>query len=242
MNELKDLELDEISVVDAGANPEAHIVMFKRKQEENSMVKNETAAEVVKQEEHREESLFDSLSDSLSKSIVESIDITKFKNENDALKARVAELEKALAERDEADKAAVEKTATDKLAADNAALAETLERLKKRLEDEIEKRENNELMKIAAKYELIGENADNTFKLLKSLKGTEGYDLLIGTFDKVLESVNKSGTFEEIGKSGVGSQVSDINKIADGIQKNEPQLTRAQAIDKAYLAHPELQD
>ena len=32
MNELKELLIDEVSLVDAGANPEANIVFFKRKE------------------------------------------------------------------------------------------------------------------------------------------------------------------------------------------------------------------
>ena len=89
--------------------------------------------------------------------------------------------------------------------------------------------------------EIIGENADNTFKLLKSLKGTENYDLLIGTFDKVLAQVEKSGTFNEIGKSGYNSQAVSIEKFAAQIRAADPSLTERQALDKAFQEHRELE-
>ena len=51
MNELKELEVDEVSLVDAGANPQAHIVFFKRKQEEELMAKKDVAVEAVEKQE-----------------------------------------------------------------------------------------------------------------------------------------------------------------------------------------------
>ena len=240
MTELKDIEVREVSLVDAGANPEANILFFKRKQEEESMSKKETTTEVVNKQEELKLDVAPNTED-VSKAAEAAATKVVTEKENTELKKRVAELEAQITERDAADKAAVEKAAADKAAADNAALVETLERLNKRLETEIAKREDNELMKVAAKYEIIGENADNTFKLLKSLKGTENYDLLIGTFDKVLAQVEKSGTFNEIGKSGYNSQAVSIEKIAAEIRKNDPSLTERQALDKAFQQNPNLE-
>lgn len=240
MTELKNIEVKEISLVDAGANPEANILFFKRKQEEETMAKKETTPkDVNKQEELKSDN--ESHVKNFTEAFKSATDEILAEKENTELKKRVAELEAQLAERDAADKAAVEKAAADKAAADNAALVETLERLNKRLETEIAKREDNELMKVAAKYEIIGENADNTFKLLKSLKGTENYDLLIGTFDKVLAQVEKSGAFNEIGKSGYNSQAVSIEKFAAQIRKADPSRTERQALDKAFQEHPELE-
>ena len=134
MNELKELEVDEVSLVDAGANPEAHIVFFKRK-EEKSMAKKETAAEVVKQEVAAEE---------VTKTVESTVDAEK-----DELQKRVAELEAQLAERDAADKAAVEKAAQEKLAADNAEISAAFERLNQRFEAYVAKAEESELLKAA---------------------------------------------------------------------------------------------
>lgn len=213
MNELKNIELEEVSLVDAGANPAANVVLFKRK----------GVGKVDKKDETK-------------------IDEPKIDVEKDALQKRVAELEKVLAERDAADKAEVEKAAAEKLAADNAKVTELLDRLEKRIEEHIEKAESTELMKIAAKYEILGENADELAKVLKSVKGTDVYEKIIANLDRELAYVEKSGVFEEIGKRGDGAGFSDktqIQKIAAEIKKADPSLTDRQALDKAFQAHPE---
>ena len=228
MNELKELEVDEVSLVDASANPQAHIVFFKRKQEEESMAKEKTAAEVVKQEEVLKEV---SQPNEVAKALEQALDESIIKAENAKLQKRVAELEEQIAAREAAEKAEV-----DKAAADNAELVATLERLNKRMEEHIEKAEDAELMKVAAKYEVLGENAENTFKLLKSLKGTESYDLLIGTFDKALAQVEKSGLFDEIGKRGRNSASGSAEELAKKFQSQDATLSWRQALEKAYTA------
>lgn len=229
MNELTEIQVNEISMVDAGANPEAHIMLFKRKQEEKPMSKEVKTAEVVnKQEEVTEE---------VKKS--ETVDVEKAE-----LQKRVAELEKALADRDAAERAELEKAAQEKVAAENAALQETFKRLTAQLEEHVEKAETSELLKVASKYEILGENADDLVKTFKAAKSAGNYDALIGLLDKSLAAVEKAGTFTEVGKSGYGSASSPqtkIEKIAAEIKKAEPSLTDRQALDKAFLAHPELQ-
>ena len=231
MNELKELEVDEVSLVDAGANPQAHIVFFKRKQEEELMAKKDVAVEAV---EKQEEVLTEvSQPNEVAKALEQALDESIIKAENAKLQKRVAELEEQIAAREAAEKAEVDKAAAEKAAADNAELVATLERLNKRMEEHIEKAEDAELMKVAAKYEVLGENAENTFKLLKSLKGTEGYDLLIGTFDKALAQVEKSGLFDEIGKRGRNSNNS-VEELAKKFQQEDSKLTWRQALEKAY--------
>ncbi|MBQ3434366.1 MAG: hypothetical protein IJG24_04885 [Selenomonadaceae bacterium] len=227
MNELKELEVDEVSVVSEGANPEAHIVFFKRK-EEKSMAKKETAAEVVKQEVATEE---------VTKVAEPTIDTEKTE-----LQKRVAELEAQLAERDAADKAAVEKAAQEKLAADNAEISAAFERLNKRLEEHIEKAEDAELLKVASRYEILGEDAVQLSATLKKMKAAGVYDEYVGKLDRELVLVEKQGTFSEIGKVGASGYASvNIEKIAKQIQKAEPNLTWRQALDKAFVQNPELQ-
>lgn len=221
MNELKQIELEEVSLVDEGANPAANVVLFKRK-EVNTVEKN-TETQVTETK--------------IGKATEPTVD-----EEKDALKKRVAELEKKLAERDAADKAEVEKAAAEKLATDNAKVTELLDRLEKRVEEHIEKAETNELMKVAAKYEILGENADELAKVLKSVKGTDVYDKIISNLDRELAYVEKSGVFAEIGKRGDGAGYGDetqIQKTAAEIKKADPSLTDRWALDKAFQAHPE---
>lgn len=121
------------------------------------------------------------------------------------------------------------------------AVKAELERLRKAADQAEEK----ELTEIAKKYEIIGKKAEELVPLFKNLKKTGGnaYEHMIAVLDASVEAVEKSGIFSEIGKKG-GSGTGDvwvaIEKHADEIQKSMPNLTRAQAIDKACQMHPEL--
>ena len=204
MNELKEIEVDEVSLVDEGANPKADILFFKRK-EEGLMTKLDKATEVVKGDA-----------------------------EKDALKNRVAELEKLLAEREAADKAELEKAAAEKIAEDNAEVTALLKRVEARLEEHIEKAEANELIKIASKYEVLGEKAEELARVLKKAKGSELYDKIINNLDRELAIVEKQGVFEEIGKRGRDGGGS-VEELAKQIQREE-KISWREALDKAYLA------
>jgi len=121
------------------------------------------------------------------------------------------------------------------------AVKAELERLRKAADQAEEK----ELIEIAKKYEIIGKKPEELVPLFKSLKkaGGNAYEQMIAILDASVEAVEKSGVFSEIGKKG-GSGTADawtaIEKHADEIQKSMPNLTRAQAIDKACQLHPEL--
>ena len=229
MNKLTEIQVNEISMVDAGANPEAHILLVKRKQEETSMAKDVKSVEAVNKQEE--------MTEPVTKN--EAVDVEK-----EELQKRIAELEKALAERDAAEQAALEKAAKDKAAAETEALQETLKRAIARNEELVEKMEMNELLKVASKYEVLGETADDLSKTFKVAKSAGNYDELIALLDKSLAAVEKAGTFTEVGKSGYGTMASaqtQIEKIAAEIKKAEPNLTDRQALDKAFVQHPELQ-
>lgn len=240
MTELKDIEVREVSLVDAGANPEANILFFKRKQEENTMAKNDTTPKDVNKQEELKSDVADKAED-VSKAAEAAASKVVAEKENTELKARVAELEKALAERDAADKAAVEKAAADKAAADNAEISAAFERLNKRFEEYVAKAEDAELLKVASKYEVLGENAGQLSATLKKMKAAGVYDEYVSKLDRELAYVEKSGTFNEIGKSGYNSQAVSIEKFAAQIRKADPSLTERQALDKAFQEHPELE-
>ena len=190
MNKLKELEVNEISLVDEGANPKAQVVFFKRKEEKNMEEKPKEA-------------------------------------EN--LKSEVTKLGKTLAERE----------ASEKIAADNEQVTALLDRVSKRLEEHIAKAEMSELLKIASKYEILGEKAEELASVLKKAKGTEFYDKIISNLDRELAIVEKQGLYEEIGKSQNAS--TNVEEVAKRIQQSEPKLTWRQALDKAYQSNPEWQ-
>jgi hypothetical protein len=104
--------------------------------------------------------------------------------------------------------------------------------------------ETKELNEVAKKYTIIGKKPEELAPVLKSLKTTsqDAYNQMISVLDASVEAVNKSGIFNEIGKAGSGeaSAWTMIEKSADEIQKAAPDLTRAQAIDKACAQNPQL--
>ena len=144
--------------------------------------------------------------------------------------------------------APVEKTVEEQNLQENfAELTTTLANLTKRLNAHIEKAEDAEWLKVASKYEILGEDATKLAKVLKLAKsaGGETYNTTIKLLDNALAAVQKSGTFEEIGKSGsTGTPDADkqIAKFTAEICKRNPALSERQALIQAYEEHPELKD
>ncbi len=174
MNELKNLLINEVSLVDEGANPAANVLLLKRKPE----------------------------------------------------------------------KPAPDATTVDNKSLEN--LMKSLDNVTQRLNEHIEKAQDAELLKVAEKYALLGENPAELAKIFKQAKAVGGtlYSDLIKRFDNALAALQKQGTFNEIGKSGYGSggdTRNQIEKIAVEIKKNNPQFTERQALDAAFVQHPELQ-
>ena len=185
MNQLTNLEVEEVSMVDVGANPEAQVVLFKRKE-----------VEPVNEE--------------------------------------VTKIEEPI-EKPEPDATTVEKT-------EFAQLTDTVAKLAARLEEQIAKAEDKEWLAKAAKYEILGEDPTKLAQLLKatSKASPELHATAVKALDTALAALQKAGTFEEIGKTGAGGAPT-IEKIATEIRKQHPELTRRQALDRAFQEHPELQ-
>lgn len=106
--------------------------------------------------------------------------------------------------------------------------------------------EMKELTDVAKKYEPLGKNADELAGTLYEMKKSSqaSYDAYLAVLDQNLDLVNKSGLFEEIGKSNHtpagGSTVAKIEAIATELQKSDVSLDRVGAIAKAWEQHPEL--
>lgn len=118
------------------------------------------------------------------------------------------------------------------------ALAE-IEELKKGIE-------MDQMKSIAKKYAPLGKKENELAETLYEMKKSsdKSYGEYIKVLDEQLGLVEKSGMFEEIGKSGRGlaggSTVDKIEGIASDIQKSDPTLSRQQAVMKAWEQHPEL--
>lgn len=125
------------------------------------------------------------------------------------------------------------------------AVKAEMEALKKFREDTLVR----ELERVAKKYEIIGKNPEELVPTLKSLKeaGGTAYDDMISLLDSMVDTVEQTGVFGEIGKSGSGSPASGREEAvakarvkAAEIRKSRPELTEAQAMDAALLENPEL--
>jgi len=102
-----------------------------------------------------------------------------------------------------------------------------------------------EYTEIAKKYAPLGEKEEDLAKTLYEMKKSspENYDAYISVLDKSLGLVEKSGVFAEIGKSAPGTSgnaVDKVESVANEIMKADPNMTREQAIAKAWIDHPEL--
>ena len=105
----------------------------------------------------------------------------------------------------------------------------------------------DQMKSIAKKYAPLGKKEDELANVLYNMKksGDASYNEYIAVLDQGLALVEKSGMYEEIGKSGRGyagggATVDKIETIASEIQKSDASLTRPQAIMKAWDQHPEL--
>lgn len=122
------------------------------------------------------------------------------------------------------------------------------EDLKKSLEDglaEVEaikkQVERTEMVSIAKKYEPLGYKPDELAEKLMSFKTADEdiYKTYVKALDETLEMQDASGIFKEFGTSR-SSDGNKVEEIAKAFIEKTPDITREQAIMKAFEEHPEL--
>jgi len=124
----------------------------------------------------------------------------------------------------------------------NPIVRKELEALKKFREEAEEK----ELKAVAKKYEIIGKKEEELLPILKNLRAAGGtaYNDMIAVLDQAVDTVEKSGVFSEIGKSGEGvlekGAWNEAETKAAELMKSKIGLTKAQAMDEVFQADPEL--
>ena len=107
--------------------------------------------------------------------------------------------------------------------------------------------EDKELQAVAKRYAIIGKKEEELVPVLKSLKAAGGtaYDDMIAVLDQAVATVEKSGVFTEIGKSGHGSNVeggawAEAEVKAVELMKSRAGLSKSQALDEVLQADPAL--
>lgn len=109
-----------------------------------------------------------------------------------------------------------------------------------------EEAEARELTEIAKKYVIIGKKEEELIPLFQSLRAAGGtaYQDMIAVLDQAVDTVEKSGAFSEIGRSGHGSPHggawAEAEAEASKLMKSKGGLSKAQALDEVLLANPEL--
>lgn len=123
------------------------------------------------------------------------------------------------------------------------AVKAELEGLKKFREES----EDRELAAVAKKYAIIGKTEAELVPLFKSLRAAGGtaYNDMIAVLDQAVDTVEKSGAFSEIGKSGHGGTTdggawAEAEVKAVELMKSKTGLSKAQALDEVFTANPEL--
>ena len=137
--------------------------------------------------------------------------------------------------------APVQKSAAEVLKEVMPEFSEMLENVKKRME----KQEDDEIMQVAKRYELLGKKPEELAPVLKNTKAAseEAYSQLVTALDGALDIAKRSGMFDEIGSNGNGGTsdaVARIEKRVSEIRKAHPDMTECQARDMAFQENPEL--
>ena len=137
--------------------------------------------------------------------------------------------------------APVQKSAAEVLKEVMPEFAAMLENVQKRLE----KQEDDEIMQIAKRYELLGKKPEELAPVLKSTKAAseEAYTQIITALDAALDIAKRSGMFDEIGSNGNGGATdaeARIEKRVEEIRKAHPEMSVFVARDMAFQENPEL--
>lgn len=259
---LKNLKITSVDLVEQGANPDAHIKLYKSKNgqgqagaEKNSlldrlmqrlaiMVGDYLKEKDLQDSENREAEESD---ENLSPSEEKAREDEK-KTEN-SLKAGEKEQQSEMVSLDYNRLTSKEKQFLRGLAekygrnkAENAQVAKAKAALL-----QVEKQmERAETLAIAKEYAILGKTADTLCDTLLELKmkSSRGYEAFLDTLEEEKLLIEKSGVFSEMGKRGEkGASANGWGKIiraADRLQKEDPALTRAGAIQKACSDYPQL--
>lgn len=256
---LKKLALDEVSLVPAGDNPGAEVVIAKSNKTPDGDEGDRTLSEYKDEADHEEpivpddettetteiEIDFDSLDPSVQQYISQLEDTVVQQNEalaasddvddlSDDTIDQLAELlseEGVLAKADPEVRALIEKAET------RASEAEALAKAERDL------RIHREFVEKAAKLPMLSTDAERLGEILKAvneeLSETDAAELtqILKTANDVIAEGN---LFKEMGSSAPGTVGASVEAKAAEIRKADPSLTPEQAIARAYETDPSL--
>lgn len=234
---LTDMEIDEISLVDKGANPDAHITFFKRKGD-TQMDENDIEKRLAELEQENafykgmanlsdaEKAYMDKMDDDAKKAFMSMTSDERAKTmkkgdmkkmDNATIEKQLQDIEKRLAEKDDVIKSLQE--GNDALSEQVTKMAEENETLK------LQKRAETEFAGLSGTVE-------QKAKLLKALEGIEDEDVRKMAFENVKAKASANeALMTEVGKSG-----SDESDASTKLQKMAEKYAQEKniTVQKAY--------
>jgi len=241
LKSLKDFFIKFVSVVDSGDNPEAEVIMFKKKGGVNMKNLKEIMAELSKEDKGVIQTELDKLPD------IEVANKELIKT-NGELTAKVDELEKAepIVEK------VVEETDEELIKSADPKIQEMLKKakedakevikLKKEKDEEMKKARQVELKKEAEAYPNMGSPVEDIVEIFSKIDGDEKVTGLVkGIFEAVNTALEGSELIKAIGtsKDPVEKSVEDqVDAKAEEFMKSDSKLTKEQAKTKVYESDP----
>ncbi|MEN6621472.1 MAG: hypothetical protein ABFD50_07995 [Smithella sp.] len=246
---IKDLVVREVSLCKEGMNPKAKIFLYKSKNDtiDNSFVNNEglnmTPEDLAKKFEVLEKENAE-LKASIEKSKTEleksQSDLEKAKADMKAATEKMTEEEKKKKMMDEMKKSLNE---------DVKKQFDAIEKEKNELAEKVAKMEAEQLNKafearVNSQYADLAGSVQTKVAVVKALDSIESEDVKKAAFE-LLKSANNAmkNLYKETGvakSQDFADAETKLNSIAKSYRDADPTLSEAQAIDKAYVAHPEL--
>jgi hypothetical protein len=234
--ELTNLDLMEVSLVDAGDDPLAKVALFKRKSEEDKMEDNleEDLTQKKVELEDEEDEMMDEADDDKkparkswkAEALAQEEANKSLLEEVETLKGKIAELEKAAVEK--------AKPAEEMLEVDGEMIAKSAipAPILKKLEDVQKALEAEELRKRADEVlPNFKGTADERGKLLKSVEGEDELLALLLAADAAF-----AGLFKEVGKTDAENDLKTPTEKLNDIVKAYQEEKKEKDFHKAYAA------
>jgi len=127
----------------------------------------------------------------------------------------------------------------------NAENTQAIEDLRKSIEDDKKAREAEEIQTTATSFKFLPVEAEELTKSLGALKGTEGYEEVVGMLQKLDKVAQDNTLFDTVGSGRTPVEKSAderVGKITKEIREANPDLSEEEVLTKAYEDNPDLYD
>lgn len=237
---LKGLEITSTDLVDQGANPDAHIRLFKSVDGENGATSEKKEVEDLEKEVEDLEKEVDDLESEAQDEKEETDMGKKVKKEPDVEKSRYKSQE---VEQFQATQGIL-KREMEGLQSQNKEYVAKVHTLEQEVETLKKSLTMKELENVAKQYEVIGKRAEDLAPVLYQMKesGQEIYETYVKSLDEQVDLVGKRDLFGEIGSGATGTVKKSSTMLGDLAQEicKRDSVSMAQAMVTAFEENPTL--